>query len=262
MVLTGGGSVRLGRDKATTVVAGRRMVDRVLDQIPSGVPVVVVGPDPRVSRPVVVAREDPPRGGPAAAIGAGIGRVETELVAVIAADMPWAAAVVVELLGQLGPEQALVPIADGFPQPLCAVYRSDALRAADAAAGMSMRELLAGLHVRTIPVEGARMMDIDTPADLERAERCLTIMGTEGKGRTKMQDWVDAVKDVLGLEADVDVDLILDVAKDAAHAVQRPAAPVTTYLLGLAVAAGADPVQAAASVSRMADGWQSSAADA
>lgn len=59
-MLTGGGSTRLGQDKATVVVAGRRMIDRVLDQIPADVPVVVVGPDPGVQRSVQVTREDPP----------------------------------------------------------------------------------------------------------------------------------------------------------------------------------------------------------
>ena len=72
-MLTGGGSTRLGQDKATVVVAGRRMIDRVLDQIPADVPVVVVGPDPGVQRSVQVTREDPPGGGPVAAIGHSMG---------------------------------------------------------------------------------------------------------------------------------------------------------------------------------------------
>ncbi|MFC7329014.1 DUF6457 domain-containing protein [Marinactinospora rubrisoli] len=49
-----------------------------------------------------------------------------------------------------------------------------------------------------------------------------------------------------------DVDRILDLAKDAAHSVARPAAPLTTYLLGIAVGRGADPDEAAALVSRLA----------
>lgn len=49
-----------------------------------------------------------------------------------------------------------------------------------------------------------------------------------------------------------DVDRILNLAKDAAHAVARPAAPVTTFLLGFAVARGADPDRAAELVSRLA----------
>lgn len=59
-----------------------------------------------------------------------------------------------------------------------------------------------------------------------------------------VEDWVTAVRDALGVTDEVDVDLVLDLAREAAHAVARPAAPVTTYLLGLAVARGADPEQA------------------
>jgi hypothetical protein len=53
----------------------------------------------------------------------------------------------------------------------------------------------------------------------------------------------------------LDIDAILDVARDAAHGVDRPAAPVTTYLLGAAVAAGADAGQAAAVIGELARGW-------
>ena len=70
-----------------------------------------------------------------------------------------------------------------------------------------------------------------------------------------MQEWVDAVSAALGVDVATDIDAILDVARDAAHNVDRPAAPVTTYLLGAAVAAGADPARAAAVVSELALGW-------
>ncbi|MFC3995362.1 DUF6457 domain-containing protein [Nocardiopsis sediminis] len=49
-----------------------------------------------------------------------------------------------------------------------------------------------------------------------------------------------------------DVNRILDLAKDAAHSVARPAAPLTAYLLGIAVGRGADPGQAAAALSSLA----------
>lgn len=49
-----------------------------------------------------------------------------------------------------------------------------------------------------------------------------------------------------------DVDRILDLARDAAHSVARPAAPLTTYLLGIAVGRGADPKVAAEALSRLA----------
>lgn len=49
-----------------------------------------------------------------------------------------------------------------------------------------------------------------------------------------LDDWVAAVKDELGLAVDVDVRQLLDVARVAAHNVDRPAAPLTTFLLGYA----------------------------
>ncbi|MCP2169350.1 DUF6457 domain-containing protein [Goodfellowiella coeruleoviolacea] len=48
---------------------------------------------------------------------------------------------------------------------------------------------------------------------------------------------------------------VLDVARDVAHGVARPAAPLTTYLLGIAVGRGADPTEAAARISQLATEW-------
>ncbi len=245
IVLTGGRSSRLGVDKATAVVAGQRMIDRVLAQLPD-VPVVVVGPDPGVPG-VIVTREEPAGGGPAAGIAAGLVHVRTEWVAVIAADMPFA---VPMLMGLPREADAVVPVADGHPQPLCAWYRVAVLTGLGP--GVGMRTVLAGLDVRYVHVPSVLVADIDTPTELAEAEQRLAIMGG-------MQTWVNAVKTELGLEEDVDVALILDVAKDAAHAVQRPAAPVTTYLLGLAVGVGADPAQAAAAIARLAQSWDADA---
>jgi hypothetical protein len=70
-----------------------------------------------------------------------------------------------------------------------------------------------------------------------------------------LDDWVAAVTMDLGLETPVDRALVLDLARDVAHGVARPAAPLTTFLLGLAVGAGADPRETAAKISALAEGW-------
>lgn len=70
-----------------------------------------------------------------------------------------------------------------------------------------------------------------------------------------LDDWVAAVTVDLGLEGQVDRSLVLDLARDVAHGVARPAAPLTTFLLGLAVGAGADPRETAAKISALAEGW-------
>ena len=54
-----------------------------------------------------------------------------------------------------------------------------------------------------------------------------------------LHDWIDELCDVLDIEVEVDESLVLDLARDAAHNVERRAAPISTFLLGYA-AAGAE----------------------
>jgi len=70
-----------------------------------------------------------------------------------------------------------------------------------------------------------------------------------------MQSWIDAVRKELGISVNFNVNTILDIARDAAHGVERPAAPVTTFLLGYAVAQGADSEEAAAKIALLAKNW-------
>jgi len=51
-----------------------------------------------------------------------------------------------------------------------------------------------------------------------------------------LDEWLAAAAAELGLEPGrIDIGVVLDVARDVAHGVARPAAPLSTYLLGLAV---------------------------
>jgi hypothetical protein len=70
-----------------------------------------------------------------------------------------------------------------------------------------------------------------------------------------METWINAVCTELNLPSGPNVEVILDVAKVAAHNVQRPAAPVTTYLLGVAVARGMEISEAAAKIEGLAANW-------
>lgn len=258
-MLTGGASRRPGRDKATTHVGGRLLVQRLLVGVPDDVPVVLVGePIEGLSSAVLVTREDPPGSGPLAGIGAGTAEVDTPLVGVIAADMPFALRVVGGAVARLSDAQDAVGAVvrvdpDGFEQLLCAAYRTDALRAALAAvgplAGRPVRAMRPGLSVMEWPVPADALADVDTEQELAAAR----VRAAEEV--TEMQDWVQAVRRALDVDVAVDIDAILDVARDAAHNVDRPAAPVTTYLLGAAVAAGADPAAAAATVGELARTW-------
>jgi hypothetical protein len=72
----------------------------------------------------------------------------------------------------------------------------------------------------------------------------------------ELDRWVAAACAELGLDpADVESKVVLDVARDVAHQVLRPGAPVTAYLIGVAVGRGADPADAAARISALALAW-------
>lgn len=71
-----------------------------------------------------------------------------------------------------------------------------------------------------------------------------------------MDEWVAAVAKELGVEGDADVATLLEIARVAAHNVERPAAPVTTFLAGLAVGKGADLAGVSRQISALAEGWQ------
>jgi hypothetical protein len=74
-----------------------------------------------------------------------------------------------------------------------------------------------------------------------------------------LHDWIDELCDALDIEVDVDESLILDLAREAAHNVERPAAPISTFLLGYAAAQsngdGAEVERLAAAATDLALRW-------
>ncbi|MBE1491602.1 DUF6457 domain-containing protein [Plantactinospora soyae] len=71
-----------------------------------------------------------------------------------------------------------------------------------------------------------------------------------------LDDWTRQAIDELGLDpAVLDQRLILDVARDVAHGVTRPAAPLGTFLLGVLVGRGATLAEAADELTRLAREW-------
>lgn len=265
IVLTGGTSSRMGFDKATADLGGRSLLAHVIDSIPADASVIVVGPEVQtLHQRVVITREEPPGGGPVAGIAAGLALVTTPYVCVLAVDMPWAGPLLkrfVALLADSRADAILPRDEQARPQPLAGAYRAAALHRALGSAdpnGRSVRSVISELAVVTVAVDRpADLIDIDTPRDLDAARRSVPPSEANRREREEstMDEWVAAVKATLGLDANVDVDQILDLAREAAHGVARPAAPLTAYLFGLAVAAGHDPEEAAARLTLLARDW-------
>jgi hypothetical protein len=76
-----------------------------------------------------------------------------------------------------------------------------------------------------------------------------------------LDEWTASACQALGIDtpASGDRSVVLDLARDVAHGVLRPAAPLTAYLLGVAVGRGADPAEAAAKLTALANEWAAKA---
>ncbi|SDY49696.1 Molybdopterin-guanine dinucleotide biosynthesis protein A [Herbiconiux ginsengi] len=244
---------------------------------------------------IVVAREEPAFGGPAAGIAAGFaalagasgGQEDSDFVLVLACDLPEVDGAVGALLAAVGEYARLDQLdavrgADGIvavddegrQQHLLAMYRTAALativarhRAAGDLDGLPVRRLVDGLNVGVAEVPRGSADDVDTWADAARhGIEGAVVPGAdtdarEPKGWTPddqeqgvvLDRWVARLAAGLGLDGlEVDIEEVLGLAGVAAHAVRRPAAPLTTFVVGYAagLAVAADGADAAAAATR------------
>jgi molybdopterin-guanine dinucleotide biosynthesis protein A len=202
LVLAGGAARRLGgADKPALRIGGATLLDRVLAACPHAGRAVVVGPTrPTVRAGVLWAREDPPGGGPVAALAAGLPHTTAPVVLLLAADLPFLDAATVDRLvaavsrdrdrdrdgdrdregngendrdGRVTePAEAAVLVdADGHDQPLAGAYRVTALRRAlgrlaaehgGQLAGLPLRRLAAALRTVRLPDPAGASYDVDT----------------------------------------------------------------------------------------------------
>ncbi|ROR83351.1 Molybdopterin-guanine dinucleotide biosynthesis protein A [Plantibacter flavus] len=198
IILAGGRSSRLGGvAKASLLRDGRTLLQLAIDAArPAGGRVIVVGPEVETADPVRFVREHPVFGGPAAAVAAGLDALRDGVaaegpvqVAVLACDMPDAAPALAAVLDAATATATATATAatrtdadgwvavddSGREQPLLAVYRREALERRVAAlrasqpsgdlAGVSVRQLLAGLVLRQVPIPDGGSADVDTWAD-------------------------------------------------------------------------------------------------
>ncbi|MET8415012.1 NTP transferase domain-containing protein [Streptomyces sp. NPDC005134] len=247
IVLAGGAAKRLGgADKPAVRVGGRALLDRVLAACADAATTVVVGGRRPTTRAVTWTREEPQGGGPLAALGAGVRHTSAERVLVLSADLPFLRENTVEALlaaaGHGDRDGALCVDQDGRDQPLVAVYRAEPLRRELALlatehgglAGLPLRLLTHELDLARVEAGPLASFDCDTWEDIATARARIREHGTV------LDEWITAVKNELGIELDVDTGVLLDLARDAAHGVARPAAPLTTFLVGYAAAKASD----------------------
>lgn len=274
VILAGGRGSRLGGvDKATIAVDGVTQLDRLLAATADALERIVVGPASATSAAAHRSvRESPPFGGPALALRAGVDALATspDVVDVLAVDLRHPAQVAA-LLATWTPhpdtDGALLVI-DGRPQYLAARIRLDPLRRALAtvAPGESLRRAYAPLRLDELAAPSALAADFDTLDDIRDggasiplAPRIGATMATLPEG---LDTWNEHCATALGLDpAEVPLETLLSTTGVVAHSVVRPAAPITSFLVGLAAGRGTVPsVEAGLTLAReLAQQWERAA---
>lgn len=180
ILLTGGASTRMGRDKAAVEVGGVSLARRS-GEILAGTtgPVVEVGPG---TSGLPAVTETPPGSGPLAAVVAGWQHLveqtgEKRPAVVLACDLPdLPRALVAWLVAQPG-DHSVVPVVDGRRQPLCARWSVADLERAGASFATGERSLrevfgpdadFAAEDAWEAAASPGELMDVDTPEDLVR----------------------------------------------------------------------------------------------
>ncbi len=203
IVLAGGRSKRMGRDKAWLPLAGRPLVQWVLDALREVTDEQIlvardVGTFAKLGVPVFIDRMPWP--GPLAGIHAGLKATNTDLNLVLACDMPLARPKLLAYLAQaVGPTHAAVPYTSEGPppppaeyttarqagfQPLCAAYRRACLVPLEKlliSGSLPTAALISVIKARIVwPDEwgahdpgGRSFFNINTPEDLVAAARKL-----------------------------------------------------------------------------------------
>ena len=184
LLLTGGSSRRMGRDKAELVIAGERLADRTARALAAVCdPVLEVGP----GRSTLDAVDDAPaagaaRSGPLAALVTGAAALHARdyggAVVLLGVDLPFVSDPLLRLVADHPAADTVVPVAGGMRQSCCARYSPGALAtAAELVEGgeRALHALLAAVPVVEIgedewrAVAGAdALVDLDTPEDLVR----------------------------------------------------------------------------------------------
>jgi molybdopterin-guanine dinucleotide biosynthesis protein A len=181
LILAGGESRRMGRDKALLEVAGRTLLEWGVATLEGLVTRVAIGGRDRLAYDFVGLPTVPdalPGGGPLAPIVTALGRGRPLLV--LAADLyPVAPAIFLRLWQAASETGGAIAVVDGQPQPLLAVYHPSCLPAAAAelAGGRRLKDFARRAGARELPVAPGPI-NINTEADLLR----VMALGTEKGG--------------------------------------------------------------------------------
>ena len=264
VILAGGAATRMGgADKVMLPLApeGISLLQHAVDQCWTGgaTAVFVVGPErPGLERVTRWVQDRVPGAGPAAGLFSALAHVRSDLVMVCAGDQLIDAAhvnhVTAAAAGHDGAWAVRHPgtsvLERGNAQPLFACVQAQVLREVlEPTRGVNQSPLRLLAPRDMVAVELSHIADVDTWHDVALI----------AQGANMTHAWLARMSAAVGMPMpDVPVDDLLDLTRDVAHGVERKAAPLTTYLLGIAVGSGVMTADQAVAAAREAvTQWQS-----
>jgi len=172
IVLCGGKSSRMGRDKATLPFGPELMLQRVLrivgDVVDPKAIIVVAAPEqilPELPPTVIVTRDEHPARGPLEGLAAGLRSMPDGVEAIYATscDVPLLMAEFVrEMFDRLGTHDIVVPFDGKHHHPLASVYRPQVLPIVESLlASDRLRPVFLFNEVRTLKVPVDSLRDVD-----------------------------------------------------------------------------------------------------
>jgi molybdopterin-guanine dinucleotide biosynthesis protein A len=187
-VLAGGGSTRMGRNKALLELGGMRLIERVIRAIRplfAEVAIVANDPEPYADLKVPVWPDRIAGKATLGGICTAVSRSAFPQAFCIACDMPFPSAAMITFLRDLAPGwDVVVPhTADGY-HPVHAVYSKTCIphmEAMIAADRLKIDRLFPAVRLRAVEEPELRVIDptlrcfvnVNTPADLETASRLI-----------------------------------------------------------------------------------------
>lgn len=173
-VLVGGGSSRMGRDKALLDFRGASLAETVAATVAeaAGSATLVGSPDRYAQLPYAAIPDLYPGEGPLGGILTALRHSHAEWNLIVACDMPEVDPQVLKRLmeaAQAADCAVLIPVADGRPQPLCGVYGRKCEAALEAEFARGVRKVTAALDAAgcvRLPMEETRQFqNVNTPED-------------------------------------------------------------------------------------------------
>ncbi|MEM8858150.1 MAG: molybdenum cofactor guanylyltransferase [Chloroflexota bacterium] len=193
VIQAGGQSSRMGRDKGLVELAGRPMIDWVIDQVVDMADDVLITTNnihEYVQFGLRMASDPEPGAGALPGLRTALSSAMGPFALVIACDMPFVNRGLLEYQVEKAFEtqaDVVVPVWDGRMQTMHAVYRREnclnAVDSALAAGKAKMTSFYDDLNVLTIGVDevsrfsptGKSFKNINTPEELEEAERIMVL---------------------------------------------------------------------------------------